>query len=98
MTDRPADRAHVRHLKVHGRVQGVFFRASIERQAREHGVSGWAENLPDGTLEVWLEGPRDAVEAVERWIRGGGPPAARVRSVDVIGAEPAGFEGFEVRH
>lgn len=89
---------HVRHLKVRGRVQGVFFRASAERQAERHGVAGWARNDSDGSLEVWLEGGRDQVEAVERWIRGGGPPAARVEGVEVLEAEPEGLSGFRVRH
>jgi acylphosphatase len=93
-----SDGAHVRHLVVHGRVQGVFFRASTERQAERHGVTGWARNDPDGTLEVWLEGPRDGVEAVERWIRGGGPPAARVERVEVDEPDPEGFGSFAVRH
>lgn len=88
---------HVRHFRVRGRVQGVFFRASTERQAERHGVAGWVRNDPDGTLEVWLEGDRDAVEAVEGWIRGGGPPAAHVEDVEVLEAEPQGLSGFRVR-
>lgn len=98
MTEGTSGGTHVRHLRVRGRVQGVFFRASTERQAERRGVAGWVRNAPDGTLEVWLEGGRDDVEAVERWIRGGGPPAARVQAVDVLEAEPAGHERFEVRH
>lgn len=98
MTDSDAADRHVRHLRVSGRVQGVFFRASTERQAERRGVAGWARNEPDGTLEVWLEGDRDDVEAVERWIRGGGPPAAHVTSVSVLDARPEGLEGFEIRH
>lgn len=98
MTEASSADRYVRHLRVSGRVQGVFFRASTERQAERHGVAGWARNEPDGTLEVWLEGERDDVEAVERWIRGGGPPAARVASVSVLDARPEGLEGFDVRH
>lgn len=94
----PPQRPHVRHLEVRGRVQGVFFRASTQREAARRGVAGWARNDPDGTLEVWLEGARDDVEAVERWIRGGGPPAAHVEAVEVLDAAPEGLEGFEIRH
>lgn len=89
---------HVRHLRVHGRVQGVFFRASTEREAERRGVAGWVRNCPDGTLEVWLEGERDDVEAVEGWIRGGGPPAAHVTSVEEFDDGPQGLDGFEVKH
>lgn len=92
-----ADR-HVRHLVAHGRVQGVFFRASTVRQAERHGVTGWVYNRPDGAVEAWLEGPRDGVEAVERWIRAGGPPAGRVDQVDVLDdATPQDHTTFQVR-
>lgn len=94
-----ADEPVVRHLVVHGRVQGVFFRASTQRHAERHGVTGWVRNTPEGTVEAWLEGPQDGVEAVERWMRGGGPPAAHVRRVEVADEpQPAGHDGFQVRH
>lgn len=86
-----------RHLTVHGRVQGVFFRAETQRHAHDHGVTGWVANRPDGTVEAWLEGRADAVEAVESWIRGGGPPGAEITAVDADDAGPAGHDTFEVR-
>lgn len=86
-----------RHLTAHGRVQGVFFRAQTQQLAQEHGVRGWVANRPDGTVEVWLEGPADAVANVESWIRGGGPPRAEVTEVDIADTEPAGHDRFDVR-
>lgn len=86
-----------RHLTVHGRVQGVFFRAETRRIASEHEVQGWVANRPDGTVEAWLEGRADGVAAVEGWIRDGGPPAARVERVTAHDADPAGHGRFEVR-
>lgn len=86
-----------RRLQVRGRVQGVFFRASTRDQARHHGVHGWVANRADGSVEAWLEGPADAVDAVERWIREGGPPRAAVDEVDAEDVEPAGHDHFEVR-
>lgn len=71
---------------VSGRVQGVFFRASTARQARELGLVGHALNLDDGTVEVLAVGPRAQVEALCAWLEIG-PPAARVERVDVT-AEP----------
>ncbi len=88
---------HARRLLVEGRVQGVFFRASTARRAEAAGVVGWVRNLPDGRVEAWLEGPREAVEQVERWARSGGPPAARVTAVTAEDVTPAGHERFEVR-
>ena len=86
-----------RHLTVAGRVQGVFFRASTRQRAEEHAVVGWVANRPDGTVEVWLEGAVEDVQAVEDWIIAGGPPAARVTEVDGATVEPVGHRRFEVR-
>ncbi|MFA9431065.1 acylphosphatase [Egicoccus sp. AB-alg2] len=87
-----------RHLTVRGRVQGVFFRARTREQARRHGLTGWVANRADGSVEAWLEGPPDAVEAVERWIRDGGPPRAVVTEVEAAEDTPAGHDRFDVRH
>jgi acylphosphatase len=86
-----------RRVRVAGRVQGVFFRSATRQQAQRHGVTGWVVNQPDGSVEAWLEGPADAVEAVEAWILTGGPPAAEVRTYDLALETPQGFTGFEVR-
>lgn len=83
---------------VHGRVQGVFFRASTRHLADRHGVAGWVANRPDGSVETWLEGPADAVDAVEAWVRHGGPPAAHVVHVEARDVAPEGHRGFGVRH
>lgn len=71
-----------RHLVVHGKVQGVFFRDSTRESAQNEGVSGWAANRDDGTVEMVLEGSPDAVEAVIGFCRTG-PRSADVTSVDV---------------
>ena len=50
---------------VHGRVQGVYFRAFVQRHAQALGLSGWARNLPDGaTVEVVAEGSRAALDGL----------------------------------
>jgi acylphosphatase len=85
-----------RRLVVHGRVQGVFFRASVRDAARTRGVDGWAANRADGTVEVQLEGPAEAVAAVERFC-GEGPRGAQVTRVDARDAEPEGAAGFAIR-
>lgn len=84
-----------RRCIVSGRVQGVFFRASTARRARELGVAGHAVNLEDGTVEVLAVGAEDRVKALCDWLRRG-PPAARVVQVDVRretvpARPPAGF-------
>jgi acylphosphatase len=85
-----------RHLVAGGRVQGVFFRDSTRREAERRGVSGWARNTSDGTVEVVLEGPSDAVDAMVEFVRGG-PGHATVSSLDVRCEEPEGLSGFDVR-
>ncbi len=84
-----------RRLVVHGRVQGVFFRDSVRDRAGSDGVAGSARNLEDGTVEVVLEGPPDAVERVIRFCQEG-PSRAEVEAVDVREEPPQGVTGFEV--
>lgn len=86
-----------RHVRVSGRVQGVFFRASTRREARRHGVVGWVRNTADGEVEAHLQGAEDRVEAVLDWMRDGGPSAARVSDIDVSPTEAVGADGFDVR-
>lgn len=85
-----------RRLVVTGRVQGVFFRASTRDRARDAGVAGWVRNRPDGAVEAHLEGPTDAVQAVESWMHAG-PQRARVADVDAETIAPAGLTSFDVR-
>ncbi len=76
-------------LIISGLVQGVFFRASVTREARKHGLSGYVRNLPNGNVEVWAQGDEMFVEKLIAWCRQG-PPSARVDSVEVswMGLKP----------
>lgn len=76
-------------------MQGVFFRDSVRRRAQATGVHGWARNLPDGSVEVVLEGPEPAVAAVVAFCRKG-PPQASVESVEVAEESPVGLQGFRI--
>jgi acylphosphatase len=85
------------HCVFHGKVQGVFFRANCEADARRRGLRGWVRNLPDGTVEAVFEGPRDEVEKAIRWNRVS-QPHARVSEIDVEWEAATGeFAGFDVR-
>ena len=81
---------------VSGRVQGVWFRGTTEQRAREFGVSGWAKNCADGSVEVVAEGEPEAVDRLIAFLREG-PRRAEVASVDVADEEPEGLSGFETR-
>lgn len=84
-----------RHLRLGGRVQGVSFRESLARRARELQLSGWVRNRSDGTLEAVIQGEAVAVEVLIDWARRG-PPAARVDHFEVCDVEGE-YRGFEKR-
>jgi acylphosphatase len=81
---------------VSGSVQGVGFRWFTVEQARALGVRGWVRNLTDGRVEVWVEGPPDAVEAMLAWLASG-PSQAHVQGLERHVETAAGHEGFSVR-
>ena len=83
-------------MRAHGRVQGVFFRDSVRREAARRGVAGWARNCADGTAEVVFEGPADAVAAMVDFVRRG-PGHAEVSRVKESREPVEGLSGFEVR-
>jgi len=49
---------------VRGRVQGVFFRAFVQRLARQLGISGYVRNLPDGSVEIRAEGEKSQLDVL----------------------------------
>ncbi|MGB0678534.1 MAG: acylphosphatase [Polyangiales bacterium] len=68
-------------LVVHGRVQGVYFRATAQREARQLGLVGWVKNRGDGSVEIVAEGEEDQVKDFLAWAQHG-PSTARVDKVD----------------
>ena len=84
-------------LKIIGRVQGVYFRASAVQQAATLRLTGWVKNCDDGSVEVVAEGPRAKLEEFIAWCRVG-PPGARVSQVEVCWqtAENS-FRGFTIK-
>jgi acylphosphatase len=80
-----------------GRVQGVGFRFFAEGRAAVEGLHGWVRNLPDGRVEVRVEGERESVDRFEAALRRG-PSGARVESVEVETEAPTGrATGFSIR-
>lgn len=86
-----------RHIRVRGRVQGVFYRAWTQLQAAEIGVDGWVRNCGDGTVEAQLEGEEDAVLTLIERMRDG-PSGADVEDIVIDIVEPECGAGFQVRH
>jgi acylphosphatase len=85
-----------RHVYVEGRVQGVFFRSSLQERADQLGVAGYARNLPDGRVEAEFQGPESDVEQLVAFCREG-PSYADVNDVEVTEREVEdGARGFRV--
>lgn len=84
-----------RHVRVTGRVQGVWFRAWTRDRAQALGVSGWVRNQTDGSVEAVISGSSDAVEAMIGALHEG-PPAAEVESVYVTETEAPTDHGFRI--
>lgn len=69
------------NIVVRGRVQGVFFRAGAQREARRLGLTGWTKHRADGGLEFLVEGEEDDVKDFLAWVQHG-PSTARVDKVE----------------
>jgi acylphosphatase len=86
------------NLIIHGRVQGVFFRASTRDMAVPLGLKGFVRNLPLMRVEAEFQGPREAVEKAIEWCHQG-PPSALVRKVEVRWLPPTDeYHDFSIRY
>ncbi len=83
-------------LKIHGRVQGVYYRASAQSKAQSLSLMGWVKNSIDGTVECHAEGARENLERFIDWCRKG-PPAASVSSLETNWVSPEGHQDFSIR-
>src|SRR5262249_59763541 len=70
----------VAHLVIRGRVQGVWYRGSMQREARRLGILGWVRNRHDGSVEAEIAGQRDVLDVLIAWAHRG-PGGARGRDV-----------------
>jgi len=84
------------HSIIHGKVQGVWFRAWTADMARELGLTGWVRNLPDGGVEALAQGEKATLEHFVERLHDG-PPLARVTRVETRWREPQErFDRFSV--
>ena len=81
--------------RITGRVQGVKYRATAQREARQRDLTGWVRNEPDGAVLIDVEGDPAAVDAFLAWCAAG-PPGARVATVERTVADPVGYEEFTI--
>jgi acylphosphatase len=86
------------HLVIHGKVQGVFYRASAQEKAKELGLTGWVRNRPDKTVEIVAEGDEENLNALIEWSYTG-PPDACVTYVDISWEPYTGeFRDFLIKY
>lgn len=86
----------LRRLLVHGRVQGVWYRGWTVDQAEELGLDGWVRNRRDGTVEILVAGPDEAIaELIARCRKG--PSAAQVERIEEMEADETPPPGFAQR-
>jgi acylphosphatase len=83
-------------VRIHGRVQGVFFRVETRSRAESLGLSGWVRNEADGSVEALFEGEPARVDSMVEWCRRG-PSGAHVNDVELFEEEAGQAErGFRV--
>ncbi len=81
---------------IHGRVQGVFYRASAQREAKRLGITGWIKNRQDGTVEALVEGDETKVKEFLNWSQHG-PTTARVEDIETRWRSYTGeFSAFKI--
>lgn len=82
-------------IRLHGRVQGVYYRESMCRKAAEFGVNGWVRNRRDGTVEAMVQGSEEALQRMLAWAQRG-PELASVTEM-VVEEGSGSYGGFERR-
>ena len=84
---------------VYGRVQGGGFRYTTQHEAQRLGLTGYAKNMDDGSVEVVACGESDRVEQLMKWLKAGGPSSARVERVLSEPHRPGDeLKGFSIRY
>jgi acylphosphatase len=83
------------HVRVSGRVQGVFYRAFTQNKAREMGIKGWVKNVPGGGVEAVLEGERQTVGELLSLMKSG-PEGSMVLGIELSELKCKGYEDFEI--
>jgi acylphosphatase len=86
-----------KNIKVYGKVQGVFFRASTQQIANQLDIKGTVKNEADNSVSIEAEGEEQAVEKFIEWSKKG-PPAAKVTKADISDGQIMGYKSFEVIH
>lgn len=85
------------NIRVEGRVQGVFFRVSTQKEAVRLGLKGFVRNEYDGSVYIEVEGEQEKIDQLLTWIGRGGPPRGEVHNYEVEEGDFADFKSFEIK-
>ena len=86
------------HLKISGKVQGVWYRGTTKQKAQELGIKGWVKNTADGCVEAVFVGEDKIVNEMISWCYKG-PPLAKVKSIEIINENiNQDFDDFSVKY
>jgi len=85
------------HVRVSGRVQGVFYRAFTRDKAKELGVNGWVRNIPGGGVEAVLEGDRNRVGELLGLMKTG-PAGSMVLGMEFSELECKNYKDFSIEY
>lgn len=83
------------HVRVSGRVQGVFFRSFTQNKAKELEIKGWVRNIPGGGVEAVLEGERQKVGELLSLMKAG-PEGAMILGIELSELKCKGYDNFEI--
>ncbi len=81
-------------LMIHGRVQGVGYRAYVAGEAEVSGLEGWVRNHRDGSVEAVIAGDDALIEGMINALRSG-PPVSHVEKIDI---QDAGMADLTLRN
>ncbi|MGF1692956.1 acylphosphatase [Photobacterium kagoshimensis] len=81
--------------RIKGRVQGVGFRFHTAHEGLKYGLTGYAKNLPDGSVEVLACGHEEAITQLLSWLQEG-PKTSKVTDVEADEVEWRHVDGFEI--
>lgn len=83
-------------LKIKGKVQGVFFRATAREIAEKNNLKGWIKNKSDGAVEAVVTGKKEAVETFIDWCKEG-PKRAVIDEVNITPLDEIIFSEFQIK-
>lgn len=83
------------NINIYGLVQGVFFRARAKEEADNLKLTGFAKNMPDGSVYIEVEGENSKLNKFVKWCNRG-PMMARVEKVEIFESPLKNFSQFEI--